>query len=123
MRIRGFLAIGLSLACLGAFAACETANDPDEEDATTDVTDVTDAKDDPDSAGNEATEHGGSGSACVDFCEDMVAACPEDDTLETCLESCEHADNEPGTTALECAAAAMDCTAARACWSQLYVTP
>ncbi len=114
MKTRGLLAIGLALACACAFAACETDNST-ENDATTDVTDP------PDAAEPEATtEHGSSGNACTDFCDEMVAACPEDDTLESCLESCEHANKLPDATALECAAAAMDCTATRACWPLLY---
>jgi|GEM_PF-3118624 len=63
---------------------------------------------------------GGGGTDCETFCADQVAACPEDDTMESCEKSCDEADKAPDQAALECAAAAMDCTATRACWPMLY---
>jgi hypothetical protein len=63
---------------------------------------------------------GGGGGDCDAFCTDVVEACPEEDTMETCLHSCESVGTDPGDDALTCAADATDCTAVHACWQLLF---
>jgi hypothetical protein len=104
MALRRLFALLCACAFLGLATGCETANNDDKEDTK----------------GTVDTGGGGSVGPCKDFCADMVAACPEDDTIETCETSCDEADKEPSATALECAAAATDCTATHACWPLLY---
>lgn len=67
-----------------------------------------------------SSDNGGGGGGCDQYCTDMIAACPEDDTMETCMSSCEHVEAGPSEAALECAAAATDCQSARPCWSAFF---
>jgi len=107
-------------------AACETA-DGDDGGNGGGGRDVTVSEDAP-TGGEDAAVTGedagggGGGGDCEAFCADMVAACPEDDTIETCTHSCDMAAGADGPSAgaLECAAAARDCTAVRTCWGELF---
>ncbi len=81
------------------------------------------ANNDDDNGGPSSTENGGStpsGDPCDEFCEGVVSTCPEEDTMDTCLHSCEEAPNEPDEDALECAEAATSCSDIHLCWTSLY---
>ncbi len=120
MTWRRFLKDVVAAAILVLTFACETSSDGGGN-TTTDHGGST-AGDTTGDATTSDTGGGGGGGDCETFCADMVAACPEDDTMETCMHSCEMAVSgaAPSATALECAAAAMECTAVRACWGELF---
>ncbi len=121
--MKGFRAMVLVLGGVAtlAFAACETAKDTTDEGGSGSEDALTTADTTTTGDTTASTDKGGGGTGdCETFCADAVSACPEDDTMETCLHSCETADKEPDTTALECAAAATDCTAIHACWPMLF---
>ena len=99
MTFRRRLVCGLSCLAIGLGAACEN--------------------DSGDSSGGGDTA-GGLEGECTQFCTDVVAACPEDDTLPTCVQSCVEADKIPDQAALDCAAAATSCDDTHACWPMLY---
>lgn len=118
------------LLILVATLACESAiSDPIDVSGALDADGTTsDAAGDanpldldvtPDTIGQDGTATGT--EPCNLFCEDMVAACPAQDTLQTCLHSCEQAvDVDPDAAALACAAAAKDCAAVNKCWPLLF---
>lgn len=104
-----------------AFAACETAKDGTDESGNGDLDAVTVGDSTTGDSTAQADTGGGGGlTACEEFCDGVVAACPEEDTMETCLHSCEGADNEPNSTAIECATSAADCNAVHSCWAPLF---
>lgn len=103
MALRRLLCLLATSLVLVLATGCETDNSGDDQDVAT-------------------TDPGGGGpdSACDTFCADIVAACPEDDTLETCLTSCDEADKEPDAIALSCASTTTNCEGTHGCWPLLY---
>jgi hypothetical protein len=105
------------LSILAATLACESAiSDPIDVSGALDADGTTsDVQGDANPSDLDVTPD------TILFCEDMVAACPEQDTLQTCLHSCEQeVDVDPDAAALACAAAAKDCAAVNKCWPLLF---
>lgn len=100
-------------------AGCETADDDGSDVIARDVLGEG-VQDTLDRDSSIPDSGGGGGGGCEQYCADMVAACPEDDTIETCMSSCQHVEAGPSDTALECAEAATDCQSARPCWGAIF---
>jgi hypothetical protein len=111
----------LSAMILGMTIGCESALGDDADAVDRDVQgEITTQDNAPTDQGNGGADEGGGGGDCTQYCTDMIAACPEDDTMDTCMHSCEGAEVDPSQTALECAAAATDCQSARPCWAAFF---
>ena len=102
--LRSLMLLVVAFVLTGLVMGCEVSRDSGTTDAT--QTDTT---------GENQTLP----SACEDFCTGIVEACPTEDTMDSCLHSCEEADT-PQADAIDCAGAALVCNDAHSCWTMLY---